>query len=38
MALKNYDFELRENLFHDVKVDRNFCLHNVETIIILCSK
>ena len=25
MALKHYDFELRANLFNDVKVDENFC-------------
>ena len=29
MASKYYDFELRANLFHDIKVDKNFCLHCV---------
>ena len=29
MASKHYDFELRANLFNDVKVDENCCPHRV---------
>ena len=34
MASKHSDFELRVNLFNDVKVDENFCPHSVYSLYI----
>ena len=31
MASTHYDFELRANLFNDIKVDENFCPYSVIT-------